>query len=42
MISLIGFHNLADVIFGITYKSLYIHHQAWSGNTLVLNKQGGS
>ena len=33
MMSRIGLHKAADLIFGITQKPLFLlHHQTWSGN----------
>ena len=33
MMSLIGLHKFADVIFGITQNRFILHRQTWSDNT---------
>ena len=34
MMSLIGLHKLADLIFGITQKTYILTYQTWSSNTI--------
>ena len=38
MVSSIGLHNFADVIFGVTQKPLYIHHYTWSDNKQLIKE----
>ena len=38
MISRTDSHNVADVIFRITQKSLYIIYQFWSGNISLITE----